>query len=105
MTTSMSRRHLLRLTTIAATALPLAPLLLRTAQAADAPLVSESDPTAKAVSYVEDVAKAKAAKPGSRCANCGLYTGAANAPSGACALFPGKQVKAAGWCSAWTKKA
>jgi hypothetical protein len=105
MATSMSRRHLLRLTTIAAASVPLAALLSRTARAADAPLISESDPTAKAVSYVEDVAKAKAAKPGSRCDNCTLYTGAANAPSGPCALFPGKQVKAAGWCSAWAAKA
>src|SRR5262245_24474661 len=105
MSSSISRRHLLRLTAMAAAGMPLASLLSRTAAAADAPLVSESDPTAKAVGYVEDVTKAKAAKPGSKCANCTLYQADAKSASGPCGLFPGKQVKAAGWCSAWSPKA
>jgi len=105
MSTAMSRRQLLRLTTMAAAAVPLASLLSQAARAADAPLITESDPTAKAVSYVEDVSKAKAAKPGSKCANCILYQGAAASASGPCQLFPGKQVKGAGWCTAWSAKA
>jgi hypothetical protein len=90
---------------MAAAAVPFAMLESRSGSAADLPLVSPDDPTAKAVNYVEDVAKAKAAKPGSTCANCTLYTGAAGSAQGPCGLFPGKQVKAEGWCTAWTKKA
>ena len=104
MNTGMSRRHAIRLASAAAI-VPFISLWSRWAPAADAPLVAESDPAAKAVSYVEDAARAKAAKPGSTCANCALYQAPANAASGGCALFPGKQVKGAGWCSAWSGKA
>jgi hypothetical protein len=68
----------------------------------DLPLLSENDPKAKAQNYVEDASRAKDAQPGATCANCGLYGGAQGSTQGPCAtLFPGKQVKAAGWCSAW----
>ena len=33
-----------------------------------------------------------------------LYQGAANSTAGGCPLFPGKQVAAKGWCSAYAKK-
>ena len=70
----------------------LIPLAVRTASAADLPLVSTDDPTAKALKYVEDVSKATAAKPGSKCATCALYQGAAGS------------VKAGGWCASWAAK-
>jgi hypothetical protein len=104
MTTFMTRRRLLRVTAMAAAAVPLGSLLSRPA-AADAPLISPSDPAAAAVQYVEDASQSKAAKPGSKCATCALYQGAAGSAQGPCALFAGKQVKAAGWCSAWAPKA
>jgi hypothetical protein len=107
MTVSKSRRELLRLTALAAAAAPLAALLSRTTVAADAPVQMvdpKNDATAKALGYVEDASKATAAKPGSKCGNCQLYTGAAGSADGPCGLFQGKHVKAAGWCSAWTKK-
>jgi hypothetical protein len=37
------------------------------------------------------------------CSNCQLFQGAGE--WGGCALFPGKKVAGAGWCSAWVKKA
>jgi len=95
-----SRRQLLKKVAVGAVLIPLA---ARTASAADLPLVSPDDPTAKALKYTPDVTKATAAKPGSKCANCTLYQGGA-AAQGGCLLFPGKAVKAAGWCSSWTPK-
>jgi len=78
---------------------------------ADAPHVSESDPTAVALGYKEDAAKIDKAKYGSKyvagsmCSNCSLYSGKAGDAFGPCALFGGKQVNSKGWCSGYTKKA
>lgn len=99
-----SRRALLRNVTLGVALLPLAGTL-RVANAADAPLVAADDATAKALKYVDDASKAAGAKPGSKCANCTLYQGAAGSAQGGCLLFPGKSVKAAGWCSSWAAKA
>lgn len=62
--------------------------------------VDPNDPQAKALSYVHESPNANTV-----CANCQLYTGAANTAWGPCAIFPGKEVAADGWCSAWVKKA
>jgi len=83
---------------------PIAGTALRSAWAADLPLLTGDDPTAKALNYVADASKASGAKPGSNCENCKLYQGAAGSAQGPCLLFPGKSVKAAGWCSSWTTK-
>jgi High potential iron-sulfur protein len=98
-----SRRRLLKKVTLGVALLPVAAASLRTAGAADAPLVTEDDPTAKALKYVSDASKATGAKPGSHCGNCALYQGGA-AAQGGCLLFPGKSVKSAGWCSSWAPK-
>ena len=95
------RRVLLRRLALGLTLVPLAGLSRR-AHAADLPLLSESDPTAKALDYVEDAAKAKGAQSGALCSNCSVYGGAAGAAAGPCTLFPGKWVKAAGWCKSWS---
>ena len=95
-----SRRQLLKQVALGTVLIPVA---VRTAGAADLPLVSPDDPTAKALKYTPDVSKATGAKPGSKCGNCTLYQGGA-AAQGGCLLFPGKAVKAAGWCSSWTPK-
>ena len=81
----------------------------RVAQAADLPHVDEAGPQAQALGYVHDATKADKAKfqafvAGSNCAGCQLYQGGA-AEWGACALFAGAAVAAAGWCSAFAKKA
>ena len=99
-----SRRQLLKNVALGALLLPVAAAPLRQAQAADLPLVSTDDPTAKALKYTPDASKAADAKPGSKCGNCTLYQGAAGSAQGGCLLFPGKAVKATGWCSSWTLK-
>jgi hypothetical protein len=73
--------------------------LPRFARAADLPHVSESDPTAKALGYVEDATATKDPKhkAGDMCSNCQFYSGAPNG-YGPCLLFPGKAVNSKGWC-------
>ena len=83
--------------------------LLVSRHASAAPLVDVNDPQAKALGYVGDASKADKAKfkqyaPGQNCTNCALYQGG-TAAQGGCALFPGKDVLGAGWCSAYAKKA
>jgi hypothetical protein len=98
-----SRRRLLRNVALGMALIPVAGAPLK-ALAADAPLVTADDPSAKALKYVSDASKAADAKPGSKCANCKLYQGAADSAQAGCLLFPGKSVKAAGWCMSWTAK-
>ena len=85
-------------------ALPLATLISirRTrAQGAPAPLLEATSQEAKAVKYVEDARQARGAIAASNCANCALYQGASGSARGPCQLFPGKDVKAEGWCTSW----
>ena len=96
-----SRRRLLQKFSLAAPLIPLAAYQSRADAAAEAPLLSPDAKGAKAVNYVEDATKAQGAVAGSSCANCALYQGHSGAPSGPCQIFPGKQVKASGWCSTW----
>ncbi len=96
----LSRRRLLQRLALGAAAVPLAGRV-RGALAAPAPLLSVEAPEARAVKYVEDARNAQGATPGSNCANCGLYQGPNGSAQGPCQLFPGKEVKAAGWCSSW----
>lgn len=98
-----SRRRLIRQVALGTLLVPLAGVAIK-ARAADLPLVADDDPTAKALKYVSDASKATGAKPGSKCATCQLYQGAANSAQGGCLLFPGKAVKSGGWCSSWTAK-
>lgn len=77
---------------------------------ADAPKVSESDPTAVALGYKNDAAqvdKAKYAKyaAGQQCNNCQFFQGKPADAWAPCPMFGGKQVSGKGWCSAYTKKA
>jgi High potential iron-sulfur protein len=102
---TFTRRSVLRR---AALALPLIPLAavssrqaLANAAAGALPLLSSDDPQAKQLKYVTDAKQASAAKPDSTCANCALYQGSYGSAQGPCQIFPGKAVKAAGWCSAW----
>ena len=101
MSLDRSRRRLLQKLTLGVPLLPLAAYPLNAALAADAPLLSPDAKEAQAVKYVEDASKAKGAVPGSTCANCAVYQGQSGAPTGPCQIFPGKLVKAAGWCSSW----
>jgi hypothetical protein len=72
--------------------------------------LDEKDPTAVALGYVADSAKADKKKYPKhdvvqKCSNCTLFQGKAGAAEGACPLFPGKVVAANGWCASWVKKA
>ena len=98
----LSRRRLLQRLALGVSLTPMAAGAVRAAfAAAPAPLLQMSSPEAQAVKYVEDAKQAKGATPGSSCANCGLYQGANGSTQGPCQLFPGKEVKAAGWCTSW----
>lgn len=99
--TPISRRRMLRGAAIAVALAPLAVWKPNAALAADGPLIDSADPAAKAVNYVPDARQSKSATAGSNCANCALYQGATGSAQGPCQIFPGKQVKAAGWCSSW----
>lgn len=77
---------------------------------ADAPMLSETDPTAVSLGYRADATKVDKTKfpkyaAGEHCAVCSMYQGKKGSASGPCAVFPGKQVSANGWCSAFTKVA
>jgi hypothetical protein len=99
----LSRRHFMIL------AASVASTGLSTESFADAPVLSESDPTAQALGYKTDATKVDKAKfpkyqAGQTCADCALYQGKAGAPMGPCATYGGKLVDAKGWCSAYVKK-
>ncbi len=98
-----SRRHFIRIIPAAGTA-----AWLLAAGHARAALVEEDQAQAKALGYVSDATRADRARykqyaPGQHCGACALYQGG-KAPSGKCALFPGKEVAATGWCSAYAKR-
>lgn len=106
--TRIARREFLRKTLVAGAAVPLGgiPIVL----AADSNRLSEDDPTAKAVGYLHDATMVdttkyprRAGEAGSQqfCVNCQLYKAGSEDGWGACAIFPGKQVNASGWCNAW----
>lgn len=108
------RRQFLKLGLTSLAYLPLASIAYRTVNAADLPLVDEKDPSAVALGYVHDAADVDTAKfpkrtgdAGSKqfCYNCALYQGQGREGAAPCSIFPGKQVKAAGWCNAWVAKA
>ncbi|MFZ6654819.1 high-potential iron-sulfur protein [Undibacterium sp. TJN19] len=69
------------------------------------PALKESDPAAKEHAYVEDAAKVDVKrfpefKDTQKCGSCQLYEDKGKG-WGACAIFPGKLVKEAGWCDVW----
>jgi hypothetical protein len=98
---NISRRTLLKKLAVGLPLLPLLDLAAPPALAAEAPLLAVNDAAAKAVNYVEDASQAGAASAGNNCESCALYLGATGSEQGPCSLFPGKQVKARGWCSSW----
>lgn len=100
-----SRRRFLKVAAGSAAAAVLVGSLPQLVRAADLPHVSESDPTAKALAYVEDASKSTNPKhtAGSVCANCQFYSGGPTG-YGPCQLFPGKAVNAKGWCVSHTPK-
>jgi anaerobic selenocysteine-containing dehydrogenase len=79
------------------------------ASQAAAAKVDEKDPQAAGLGYKDDTKQVDKKKfpthdVSQTCGNCQLYQGG-SAASGPCLIFSGKAVEAAGWCSAYTKKA
>jgi hypothetical protein len=73
------------------------------------PVLTPSDPAAKALGYVDDATKVDAKanplfKKGQDCANCLQWDEKTAMPQGKCKIFPGKLVKARGWCKVYVKK-
>ena len=103
---SMNRREFARTCAGLAAGAATTPAVL--VHAADMPKVDPADAQAKALGYAHDAASVDTAKyanfvAGSNCSNCQLYLGGDE--WGGCGIFPGKQVAAQGWCSAYAKKA
>ena len=103
-TPTETRRQFLKTVVIASAAVVAGGVVRRLS--AEEPHLTDADPTAKAMDYVEDatISKNKLYKPGSVCANCQLYSGGTSG-YGDCQLFPGKLVNARGWCTSYTAKA
>ena len=73
------------------------------------PPVDEKDPQAVVLGYVPDAARVDVQRfpkftAGQACKGCALYQGKPSDPAALCALFSGKLVAGAGWCSAWIQK-
>ena len=73
------------------------------------PKLSEDDPQAKSLAYVNDAASIDGAKQprfkaGQACSNCALYQGKASDEWAGCSIFPGKAVKGTGWCTVYAPK-
>ena len=84
--------------------------LLGATQAMAQAKLDPKDPMAIALGYVEDTTKADQKKypnhkPDQKCNNCALYQGKATDKMALCPAVGNKNVVAAGWCSAWAKKA
>ena len=74
--------------------------LANLARSQDPALLSEEDPKAKTLHYVEDATKS-VGDPTRLCSSCGLYQGNGQSTQGPCLLFPKYLVKASGTCSSW----
>jgi hypothetical protein len=93
----ITRRALVKGGLVAGALVPVADLLIGGAAHADLPALDPSDPAARGRDYVITSAKSDA-----YCGNCSLYKKTGDA-MGSCALFAGKSVAFAGWCSGWVK--
>jgi hypothetical protein len=93
----ITRRALVKGGLLAGALVPVAGLVISGAAYADLPALDPSDPAARGRDYV-----AKSAKSDAYCGNCSLYKKTGDS-TGSCALFAGKSVAFAGWCSGWVK--
>lgn len=91
----MKRRDFMKLSGIGA---GLALIPVTNLAIAEEPL-SPTDPQASALGYVE-----KSPQENANCGNCAQAKGDLAAEWVGCNIFPGKQVKAAGWCKVWSPR-
>ncbi|HEX7349052.1 MAG TPA: high-potential iron-sulfur protein [Rhodanobacteraceae bacterium] len=100
------RRRFLKMMGGAAAAVVLLGSLPRRVWAALPHLTQANNPTAKALHYVEDDTKAPAPhKAGQDCSKCVHFQGKPGEKFGPCAIFPGFDVSAKGWCAGFQAKA
>lgn len=114
-----SRRNFLKVGGLSLLTAPLASTMLSglstTAEAADLPMVKETDAMAKSLKYcpngdkpTKQCADRKAKeKKDQYCYNCQLYTkisGEKDKEIGKCMLMPKNSVAGMGWCMSWVKK-
>jgi len=96
----------------AVAALPVGAVLMhQEVRAQDLPKLTEDDPAAAALLYVNDASKVDTSnplaarfEPSQNCANCAQVQGE-EAEWRPCGIFPGKLVNNNGWCSVWAPKA
>lgn len=99
------RRRFLKVVGGAAAAMVLLGSLPRRVWAALPHLSASTNATAKALHYVDDNTKAVAPhKPGEDCSKCVHFQGKAGEAWGPCAIFPGFDVNAKGWCAGYQAK-
>ncbi len=99
MNKNVTRRAVVKGGLVAGALLPIAALYHTGAAYGQSQALDPNEQTAKALNYVT-----KSAKPDAYCGNCSQYKGKAGDAMGPCAIFPGKIVASAGWCSVWSKK-
>jgi hypothetical protein len=93
----ITRRALVKGGLMVGALVPVAGLFVSGTARADLPPLDPNDPAAKGRDYVT-----KSAKSDAYCGNCSLYKKTGDA-TGSCALFAGKSVAYAAWCSGWVK--
>jgi high potential iron-sulfur protein len=109
MQNKISRRSIIKSGLIAGAILPVAGLVSRSAEAAALPPLDPSDPTAKALGFVNDASKVDTKayptfKPAQKCSTCAQYQGKPGDATAACTIFAGKSVPQGGWCQVWAQK-
>lgn len=93
----MRRRDLIKLTGLTGACLLIPSISINAL--AEEPLLGIDEPQAKALGYVE-----VSATEGQTCGNCMHAKGDLTGAQVGCNLFPGKQVKTAGWCKVWAAR-
>src|SRR5262245_57178676 len=71
--------------------------------------LAESDPTAQALGYKENVSEVDSTKRanyvvGEQCSNCQFYQGKSGDLYASCVIFGSRQVHSTGWCFAYNRK-
>jgi hypothetical protein len=71
--------------------------------------ITERDPQAQSLGYRHDATTVDATayeryEAGQACSNCLLFQGAEGDEWGLCSIFPGREVKATGWCNVYAPK-
>ena len=100
--TDKNRRKFVTMVGASAAVIPLTALVSSLPSHADGHLPMVDPESAQATALKSMV---ESDKPEQSCANCTLFQGKADSKAGPCPLFPGNEVAAGAWCSAYVPKA